>query len=135
MMEQPEKPPDEWTDEDWARLTAGERAITAPITPEPIDAKFVLDACHFWVPSGDLGRIATFTAADYRRLPVLVLITKILPRLTAAPLERSAEVELTIGEISYILHFHHGEDSYQGGKLFQERLLAALKSLLDRGGE
>ncbi|MFQ5814528.1 MAG: hypothetical protein ACE5I2_15220 [Anaerolineae bacterium] len=130
-----ERPPDDWTSEDWQKLTQGEEIPTAKVMIELIDAKFVLAACHQWLPPEGMERIAVFQADDYKRFPVLVLITKMLDRLLRPPLASPpSEVSLTVGEISYILHFLHGNDSYMGGELFEQRLLTALQSLL-QGGE
>lgn len=126
-----DRPPDDWTRDDWEKLTAGQQAPTASVEMQPVDARFVLASCRLWVPPTGLEGIAVFQASDYERLPVLALFAKVL--FASVP-STAMKVDLTAGEISYCLHFLHGNDSYQGGAGFEERLLTALQTLL-KGGE
>ena len=103
---------------------------SAAVKTVPDDARFVLACCCIWVPENNTKHLAQFTELDFEQEPILQLLTKVIP----VYLDGDAEIVYTIGEIAYILHYLRGEDSYGGGKTFQDALVKTLQQLL-RGGE
>ena len=104
--------------------------------PEPIltattpqDARFILACCSQWVPDGDTRSLAALTDYEFRDYLILRLMVKILP----VYLDHAQEVEYTIGEIAYILHYLRGDDSYNGGGAFQDKIVGVLRQLLEGG--
>lgn len=114
-----EGPPDDWN---W------EQPTMVPISVA--DARFVLVCCWQWVPEGDVEIIASWIAANYEEAPILRLVKKVLPLLTIDTTTEEREIELSVGDISYILHFLRGDDSYSGGANFEKALLKALWELV-----
>ena len=104
-----------------------------PITVHASDARFVLACCTQWVPNTEIIR---WNFTDYKNEVILVLLAKMLPILASdKPVGTPAAVpeeniELSVGEISYILHFLRGDDSYGGGAVFEKALLKALWELV-----
>jgi len=72
-------------------------------------------------------------ASDYEQAPILRLVKKALPLLTADSATAEGTIDLSVGEISYILHYLRGDDSYGGGARFEKALLKALYDLLKGG--
>mgnify|MGYP001600625112 FL=1 len=102
----------------------------APVNVAVQDACFVLACCYQWVPNGDIAEIITWDHASYQSHSILWLLGKMLPLLTGDDSNAWLEIPLTVGEISYILHFLRGDDSYGGGATFQKALLKALWELV-----
>lgn len=115
--------------DDWNWRTA----VDATVSVTAQDARFILAACCQWLPDGDIERITQWDASDYEHAPVLRLVKKTLPLLTTETANAEGMIDLSVGEISYILHFLRGDDSYGGGAKFEKALLKALHDLLKGG--
>lgn len=111
-------------DWDWKQLTE------IPVATTVADARFVLACCCQWIPDGDVEIIAKWEASDYDAAPILRLAKKMLPLLVSESPADIAQPTYTVGEISYVLHFLRGDDSYGGGGAFERELLKALWELV-----
>jgi|GEM_PF-3832358 len=116
--------------EDWNWATA--TGSTVGVTTQ--DARFILAACCQWVPENDIATLIRLDATDYEHAPILRLMKKTLPVLIADGTVAKEDLSLSVGEISFILHYLRGDDSYDGGARFEKTLLKALHDVL-KGAE